>query len=127
MSNLEERLDGIETRMAALEKAIAALSDSLAGSPAAQETSPDQAVVTLLARQLQRLVPETCEHPPEMAPEERTLEGTDVKCTEEVQGRLKRIPIPFVRELVIKKVADYAREHHVDRVDIQTFEKAATF
>ncbi len=127
MSSAEPRVEALEKRIAALEEAIGALRESLAEAAGASGSAPDDAVVTLLARQLQRLVPKTCEHPPEEPSGEVTLEGTDVLCTEEVKRRVKRIPIPFVREMVIRKVAEFARAHQIARVDLETFEKAATF
>ncbi len=130
MPTSEEKIETLEQRLAALEEAVAAIRDAVTHAtteaPAAGAT-PEEAVVTLLARQLQRLVPKSCEHPPRDPDAGLTLEGTDVPCTEEVAGRVKRIPIPFVRELVIKKVADYAREHSVAEVDLPIWEKASTF
>ncbi len=95
MSNLEERLERMEKRLSAMEETIRSIEQAVARQASSSGAAPDQAVVTLLARQLQRLVPQTCEHPPEQPDEEQTLEGTDVRCTEEVQRRVKRIPIPF--------------------------------
>ena len=130
MSTPEEKIEGLEQRLAALEQAVSAIRDAVAHAAPATPTSgatPEEAVVTLLARQLQRLVPKSCEHPPRDPDAGLTLEGTDVPCTEEVAGRVKRIPIPFVREMVIKKVADYAREHSLAEVDLPVWEKASTF
>jgi hypothetical protein len=50
-----------------------------------------------------------------------------VRCTEEVVHRVQRIPIPFVRQMVIQKVAEAARRDRTDRVDVPFFEQAATF
>jgi hypothetical protein len=38
-----------------------------------------------------------------------------VRCTDEVVHRVKRIPIPFVRQMVIQKVVDAARRNGVTR------------
>ena len=77
---------------------------------------------------LQQLVPETCDHPDEVAFQDGPyLDNTTVPCTEEVEHRVKRIPIPFVREMVVQRVAENARQAGVERVDIEFFEKAATF
>ena len=84
-------------------------------------------VTQFVAMRLQQLVPETCEHPPGPEAGGPYLDGTAVPCTEEVAHRVARIPIPFVRQMVVKKVADLARQDQVGRVDITYFEKAATF
>ena len=77
---------------------------------------------------LQQLVPETCEHPDETPTQEGPfLDNTAIPCTEEVVHRVKRIPIPFVREMVVQRVAENARQAQIERVDINFFEKAATF
>ncbi|MFB3041799.1 MAG: hypothetical protein ACE1ZS_08425 [Candidatus Poribacteria bacterium] len=55
------------------------------------------------------------------------MDNTTIRCTEDVSHRVKRIPIPFVREMVIQRVAENARSANVDLVDIEFFEKAATF
>jgi hypothetical protein len=44
-----------------------------------------------------------------------------------VLHRIGRIPIPFVREMVVQRVAQRAREDKVGRVDVAFFEQAATF
>jgi hypothetical protein len=41
--------------------------------------------------------------------------------------RVGRIPIPFVREMVVQRVAQKAREEQIARVDVAYFEQAATF
>ncbi|GIX48100.1 MAG: hypothetical protein KatS3mg131_2311 [Candidatus Tectimicrobiota bacterium] len=55
------------------------------------------------------------------------MPGTTVPCTEEVVRRVGRIPIPFVRQMVVQKVAQQAQQEGVARVDIAFFERAATF
>ena len=81
-----------------------------------------------VSMRLQQLVPETCDHPDEAVLQDGPfLDNTAVPCTEEVEHRVKRIPIPFVREMVVQRVAENAREAGVERVDIEFFEKAATF
>ena len=81
-----------------------------------------------VSMRLQQLVPETCDHPAEANPSEGPFLGnTATRCTEEVVHRVKRIPIPFVREMVVQRVAENARNAEVEVVDIEFFEKAATF
>ena len=85
-------------------------------------------VTDYVSMRLQQLVPETCDHPAEAKAEEGPFLGnTSIRCTEEVVHRVKRIPIPFVREMVVQRVADNARRSNVDVVEIDFFEKAATF
>ncbi len=75
-------------------------------------------VTQFVALRLQQLVPEAG------GP---YLDGTTVPCTEEVAHRVARIPIPFVRQMVARKVAESAHQDQISRVDIAYFEKAATF
>ena len=77
---------------------------------------------------LQQLAHETCDHPTEVQTGDGPFLGnTSIRCTEEVVHRVKRIPIPFVREMVVQRVAENARRANVDSIDIEFFEKAATF
>jgi hypothetical protein len=77
---------------------------------------------------LQQLVPHTCEHAPESGDRDGPyLDGTNIPCTEEVVHRVGRIPIPFVREMVVQRVAQKARDERIARVDVAYFEQAATF
>ena len=84
-------------------------------------------VTQFVALRLQQLVPEGCEHPAGPEAGGPYLDGTTVPCTEEVAHRVARIPIPFVRQMVARKVAESARQDQISRVDITYFEKAATF
>ena len=87
-----------------------------------------QWVTDYVSMRLQQLVPETCDHPAEAPIHDGPyLDNTNVPCTEEVVHRVKRIPIPFVREMVVQRVAENARSAEIERVDIEFFEKAATF
>jgi hypothetical protein len=122
----------VEDRLDRLESLLLDISRKLERPPA--EPAPEMIeglkrwVTDFVALRLQQLVPERCEHPPEVADSEGPyLEGTTVPCTEDVVHRIKRIPIPFVRQMVIQKVADAARQQGVGRVDVAFFEKAATF
>ncbi|HSF31115.1 MAG TPA: hypothetical protein VLK82_11690 [Candidatus Tectomicrobia bacterium] len=132
MEDVTQRLAAVETRLERLERLL--LEISLKFEKHAREPAPEtieglkQWVTDFVALRLQQLVPETCEHPPAMnAVDGPYLEGTDVPCTEEVVHRVKRIPIPFVRQMVIQKVVDAARRDGVVRVDVPFFERAATF
>jgi hypothetical protein len=132
MEDVTQRLTAVETRLDRLESVLLDISrklDQRAPEPAQDTIDGLKHWVTdFVALRLQQLVPERCEHPHE--PEGRDgpyLEGTDVPCTEEVVHRVKRIPIPFVRQMVVQKVADAARQGQVSRVDVPFFEKAATF
>ncbi len=98
------------------------------GTDAAQAEALKQWVTNYVSMRLQQLVPETCEHLAEAAAQDGPFLGnTTVPCTEEVVHRVKRIPIPFVREMVVQRVAENARAAQIERVDIEFFEKAATF
>ncbi len=57
----------------------------------------------------------------------RTLPGTPVRCTEEVLHRLGRVALPIVRRMVAARVAEAARAHCIDLVDVDFFERATTF
>jgi len=120
---LEERLTRLESMMVSLLERI-----DRQGLDATQATDRIKEWVTqFVALRLHQLVPETCEHPPGPEAGGPYLDGTTVPCTEEVAHRVGRIPIPFVRQMVAKKVADQARQDQISRVDITYFEKAATF
>jgi hypothetical protein len=55
------------------------------------------------------------------------IPGTRIRCTGEVLERLRRVPVPFVRAMVARRVADAARAAGVGVVDVAFFERAATF
>lgn len=123
LRNLEERLSRLESTMASL---LERLERQQLDTTQATDRIKDW-VTQFVAMRLQQLVPETCEHPPEQDAGGPYLDGTTVPCTDEVAHRVARIPIPFVRQMVVRKVADQARQDHIGRVDITYFEKAATF
>jgi hypothetical protein len=132
VEDVAQRLVAMETRLDRLESLLLEISRKL--ETHASEPTPDAIeglkhwVTDFVTLRLQQLVPETCEHPPEVnAADGPYLEGTDVRCTDEVVHRVKRIPIPFVRQMVIQKVVDAARRDGVSRVDVPFFEQAATF
>src|SRR5881392_3712061 len=132
-ANVDRRLAALESRLGRLEQLLGALNGRLAATPPPGETKAAiQAWVTdYVSLRLQQLVPETCEHPERDAAtaivEGPVLPGTGIRCTEEVIHRLGRIPIPFVRQLVLQKVAETARAENVALVDVTLFERAATF
>lgn len=132
MEDVAQRLVAVETRLDRLESLLLEISRKLENR--APGPAPDAVeglkhwVTDFVALRLQQLVPETCEHPPQVnAADGPFLEGTDVRCTNEVVHRVKRIPIPFVRQMVIQKVVEAARRDGVSRVDVPFFEQAATF
>ena len=127
---IEDQLAKLDERLTRLESMMASLFDRIDRQhlDAAQATDQIKEWVTqFVAMRLQQLVPETCEHPSELEADGPYLTGTSIPCTDEVAHRVARIPIPFVRKMVAKKVADQARQDQVSRVDIAYFEKAATF
>ena len=132
MEDVAQRLAAVEGRLDRLERLLLDINRKLESRNA--EPAPETIaglkhwVTDFVALRLQQLVPETCAHPPAVnATDGPYLEGTDVCCTEEVVHRVKRIPIPFVRQMVIQKVADAAQRDGVGRVDVAFFEKAASF
>ena len=133
-TNAHERLTNVEERLTRLESLLLSINEKLEqrSDVSAVDTGDAEAfkqwVTNYVSMRLQQLVPETCDHPAEMALQDGPyLDNTTVACTEEVEHRVKRIPIPFVREMVVQRVAENAREAGVERVDIEFFEKAATF
>ena len=138
LTDVEERLTNVESLLISINQKLdgnAHVSSGTQGS-GAQEGSPTadgvealkQWVTDYVSMRLQQLVPETCDHPAEAPMQDGPfLDNTNVPCTEEVVHRVKRIPIPFVREMVVQRVAENARAAQVERVDIEFFEKAATF
>jgi hypothetical protein len=120
----------LDERLARLESLMAGILERLDRQQLDAAKAADQIkewVTQFVAMRLHQLVPETCEHPPSLEAGGPYLDGTTVPCTDEVAHRVSRIPIPFVRQMVVKKVADLARQEQVTRVDIAYFEKAATF
>ena len=125
------RLDALEERLGRLETLLVGLTQHLEH----QRTEAPKAVESLqtwvtdyVSMRLQQLVPETCEHAP--APEASDgpyLPGTTIPCTDDVVHRVGRIPIPFVRQMVVEKVAQQAQQENIARVDVVFFERAATF
>lgn len=133
-TNVQERLTNVEGRLERLENLLVRIDEKLDQTPQADVAESEstekfqQWVTDYVSMRLQQLVPETCDHPAEIAALDGPfLDNTNVPCTEEVVHRVKRIPIPFVREMVVQRVAENARSAQVERVDINFFEKAATF
>ena len=127
---IESRLTKLEERLGRLESMMASLLERIDRQQHDTGQATDRIkewVTQFVTMRLQQLVPETCEHTPGPDAGGPYLDGTTVPCTEEVAHRVARIPIPFVRQMVAKKVADLARQDEVSRVDITYFEKAATF
>ena len=133
-TNAHERLTDVEERLARVENLLVSINEKLEQSSVVGDVDTEKAeefkgwVTNYVSMRLQQLVPETCDHPAEaMLQDGPFLDNTTVPCTEEVEHRIKRIPIPFVREMVVQRVAENAREAGVERVDIEFFEQAATF
>lgn len=133
-TNSHERLTNVEERLTRLESLLVSINEKLEQRPDVGEVGTEKAeefkqwVTNYVSMRLQQLVPETCDHPDEVVLQDGPyLDSTTVPCTEEVEHRVKRIPIPFVREMVVQRVAENARQAGVERVDIDFFEKAATF
>ena len=129
---IEARLQDLEDKLARLETLMVHLSEKLetstAPAPAATTAAVREWVTDYVSMRLQQLVPHTCEHVAQ-SPDNHGpyLDGTDVPCTEDMVHRIGRIPIPFVREMVLQRVAQRAREDKIARVDVAFFEQAATF
>ena len=133
-TDAHERLTDVEERLARVENLLVSINEKLEQRSGVDEVDTDQSeafkawVTNYVSMRLQQLVPETCDHPDEVVLQDGPfLDNTTVPCTEEVEHRVKRIPIPFVREMVVQRVAENARDAGVERVDIEFFEKAATF
>ncbi len=140
-NKVEERLSAVEDRLDRLEDLLIGISQKLDYKPQPAPVDEEKAetlkgwVTDYVSMRLQQLVPETCDHPPtetqvlasRFVGEGPFLGNTSIRCTEEVVHRVKRIPIPFVRDMVVQRVAENACDANVDLVDIEFFEKAATF
>lgn len=152
LTDVEERLTNVESLLVSINQKLdwnahlssdaqdnhnseGSSSDNGTGSQAREDAPTADSAAALkqwvtdyVSMRLQQLVPETCEHPDEVPMHDGPfLDNTNVPCTEEVVHRVKRIPIPFVREMVVQRVAENARAAQIERVDIEFFEKAATF
>jgi hypothetical protein len=129
--DIASRLDALEKRLGRLETLLVGLTQQLehqrTDAPKAVE-SIQTWVTDYVSMRLQQLVPETCEHAPESeASDGPYLPGTTIPCTDDVVHRVGRIPIPFVRQMVVEKVAQQAQQEKIARVDVAFFERAATF
>ena len=127
---MEKKLDILDERLTHLETMMVSLLERLDRQQLDATKTSDRIkewVTQFVALRLQQLVPEGCEHPAGPEAGGPYLDGTTVPCTEEVAHRVGRIPIPFVRQMVARKVAESARQDQISRVDITYFEKAATF
>lgn len=129
---------GLESRLGAMQEQLTRVQELLVGfSQQLKQQRIDTGKVTeniqqwvtdYVSLRLQELVPHTCEHDAEPeAADGPYLPGTAVPCTEDVVHRVGRIPIPFVRQMVVQKVAEQARQEGTTRVDVAFFEQAATF
>ncbi len=133
-NSAHERITNVEERLRRVENLLVSINEKLDQRPELGEVDTEKAeefkqwVTNYVSMRLQQLVPETCDHPDEAVLQDGPyLDNTTMPCTEEVEHRVKRIPIPFVREMVVQRVAENAREAGIERVDIDFFEKAATF
>ena len=133
-TNVDARLAALESRLGRLEQLLGGIDaklDRTAPNHGGARQEIEAWVTDYVSLRLQQLVPETCEHPEreaaEAVAEGPVLPGTRIRCTEEVIHRLGRIPIPFVRQMVAQKVAETASAERVGVVDVQFFERAATF
>src|SRR4030095_8541068 len=125
------RLGALEERLGRLETLLVGLTQQLEY----QRTDAPQAVESIqtwvtdyVSMRLQQLAPDTAEQAPEPeASDGPYLPGTTMPCTDDVVHRVGRIPIPFVRQMVVEKVAQQAQQEHIARVDVVFFERAATF
>ena len=127
---IEGQLKSFDERLTRLESMMVSLLERLDRQQLDATKTSDRIkewVTQFVALRLQQLVPEGCEHPTGPEVGGPYLDGTTVPCTEEVAHRVSRIPIPFVRQMIARKVADSARQDQISRVDIAYFEKAATF
>lgn len=128
---LESRLDAVQQQLAQVQELLLGFSQKLERQQidTSKVTEGIQNWVTdYVSMRLQELVPHTCEHDEEPnAADGPYLPGTSVRCTEDVVHRVGRIPIPFVRQMVVQKVAEQARHEGTARVDVDFFEQAATF
>ena len=129
-NKIEDQLIKLDERLSRLESMIASLLELIDRQRLDASRTTDQIrewVTQFVAMRLQQLVPETCEHAPGPEAGGPYLDGTTIPCTDEVAHRIARIPIPFVRQMVVQKVADQARKDQITRIDVAYFEKAATF
>ena len=130
-TGLESRLDAVQEQLAQMQELLVGFSRTLEQQriDTNKVTEGIQDWVTdYVSLRLQELVPHTCEHDDEPdAADGPYLPGTSVPCTEDVVHRVGRIPIPFVRQMVVQKVAEQARHEGTPRVDVDFFEQAATF
>ena len=129
---IEARLQAVEAQLGRLETLMVNLTQKFDAAPAAPPAESTAAlrdwVTDYVSMRLQQLVPHTCEHVEQVDDAQGPyMDGTGVPCTDEVVHRVGRIPIPFVREMVVQRVAERAREEKIARVDVAFFEKAATF
>lgn len=130
-TGLEARLDAMQEQLMRVQELLVGFSQQLEQQrvDTGKVTEGIQHWVTdYVSLRLQELVPHTCEHDAEPeASDGPYLPGTSVPCTEDVVHRVGRIPIPFVRQMVVQKVAEQARQEGTARVDVAYFEQAATF
>ncbi len=54
--------------------------------------------------------------------DERT--ESNVPWTKEAKQKIQRIPLPFIRKLVVERTEQYAKTHNLKRIDLSTIEKA---
>ena len=130
-TGLESRLDAMQEQLTRVQELLVGFSQQLEQQrvdTGGVTEGIQQWVTDYVSLRLQELVPHTCEHDAEPeASDGPYLPGTSVPCTEDVVHRVGRIPIPFVRQMVVQKVAEQARQEGTVRVDVAFFEQAATF
>ncbi len=52
------------------------------------------------------------------------LTESNLPWTKEAKEKIQRIPLPFIRKLVVERTEQYAKTHNLKRVDLSTVEKA---
>ncbi len=58
---------------------------------------------------------------------EGPIEGTTMPWTAEAEERLRRIPIPFVRRMIIQRVEEYTKDLGLEVVDLEAYEAGRTW
>ena len=61
---------------------------------------------------------------PQVTGDADELTESNVPWTKEAKEKIQRIPLPFIRKLVIERTENYTKTHNLKRIDLHTIEKA---
>ncbi len=79
----------------------------------------------MVTKELFDLIFSQFQPPPQVTDDVDELTENNFPWTKEAREKIQRIPLPFIRKLVVERAEQYAKTHNLKCVDLSTIEKAA--